>query len=159
MHAAANSESAKTLKLHPAPAPSPATLNGPRLPRPQDPDPCRPARLDPGKQLVPGPPQSIDFISQMKTPPPKRWLAPQAAARPAEDPRKAVALERFNDNKLIVKEILATLQGLHSDLRMHLQVKEELQEQVEALEGRERALASKIDSQHLRTTIEIEQLE
>ena len=95
----------------------------------------------------------------MKTPPPKRWLAPQAAARPAEDSRKAVALERFNDNKLIVKEILATLQGLHSDLRMHLQVKEELQEQVEALEGRERALASKIDSQHLRTTIEIEQLE
>lgn len=156
MHAA-NSESAKTLKLPAGAAPPPPL--GTKLARPADPDLGRLVRLDPGKQLSAGPPQGLDFISQMKTPPPKRWLAPQAGLRPAEDAFKAAALLRFNDNKLIVKEILEILHGLHSDLRDNLQSKEELLAQIDSLEGRQRSLASKIDGQNLRSTIEVEQLE
>jgi hypothetical protein len=104
--------------------------------------------------------QEINFINNMKTPQPKtrRQLNPAGAAV-AEDSLKSGAVERFNDNKEVVKEILAALQGFHADLRANLEAKEELIEQIEALEGKERSLKSKIDGQSLKSVMEIEQLE
>ncbi len=147
----AHSESAKTLKLAAGlPADPPALRDAPA-----DPDPRRP----PGKLGLADPSPTLDYISHMKTPPPKRWLAHQAGVRQPEDPLKPDALARFNENKYIVKEILPNLQGLHADLRGNLQAKEELLELIESLEGRQRSLVSKIDHQQTKTLMEIEQLE
>jgi hypothetical protein len=159
MHAA-HSESAKTLKL--APGLVGAQPSDARPPRDAaaDPDLRRPRGPDAGPRLLDASLQAIANLGLQKTPPSKRgWLANQAALRPAEDAHKAEALSRFNENKLLVREILSTLQGLYSDLRGNLQSKEDLLDQLETLEDKQRLLAGKIDCKLENSISEIEQLE